>query len=153
MLKIVKSVSQLNIPQFLAVYAQSTGQDPRKEEDFLSYLREDFFQQKDALYAIWVVDDIYRSALRLEPYKDGMLLQALETSPNDRRRGYGYALLMQALAYFHDTDYTGVYSHVAKKNKASLALHTKCGFYQISDSARFIDGTVTQNSCTMYIAL
>lgn len=153
MLKIVKTMSQLNIPQFLAVYAQSTGQDPQKEDDMISYLREDFFRQKDAVYAIWVVDDIYRSALRLEPYRDGLLLQALETSPNDRRRGYGYALLMQALAYLHDTDYTGVYSHVAKMNKASLALHTKCGFYQISDSARFIDGTVTQNSCTMYIAL
>jgi len=153
MLKIIKSISQLNISQFLAVYAQSTGSDFHKEEDLLTYLREDFFCQKDAFYALWVVDDDYRSALRIEPYREGLLLQALETKPDDRRKGYGYALMMQVLEYLRVRGYTSVYSHIAKKNKASLALHSKCGFQLISDSARLIDGTVTQNSCTMYMEL
>ena len=153
MLKIIKSVSQLNIPQFLSVYAQSTQGDPYKENDFVAYLQEDFFCQKDAFYAIWVVDELYRSALRLESYREGLLLQAVETKPDDRRKGFSYALLTCVLEHLRVSGYTGVYSHVAKNNRASLALHRKCGFVQISESARFIDGTVTQNSCTMYIDL
>ena len=153
MLIIVNSFSQLNIPQFLAVYAQSTGCVPHKEAAFLSYLQEDFFRQKGAFYALWEVEGVYRSALRLEPYRDGLLLQALETKPDDRRNGFSYALLSCALEHLRSEGYTGVYSHVAKNNRASLALHKKCGFVQFSESARLLDGTVTQNACTMYLAL
>lgn len=153
MLKIITSVSQLNIPQFLSVYAQSTGGDSRKENDLLIYLEEDFFRQKDAIYALWVVDDVYCSALRLEPYRNGLLLQALETAPADRRKGFANLLLTEVLEYLRTRGYTGVYSHIAKNNRASIGLHQKCGFSQVSDSARLLDGTVSQKFCTMYIAL
>ncbi len=157
MLKIIKSMYQLNTEQLLAVYAQSLRENPqqpkRAEEEFISYLREDFFRQKNAFYAVWLVEDTYQSALRVEPYRDGLLLEALETAPNARRRGYACCLLTEVLAFLRATDCNAVYSHVNKRNNASLALHSRCGFRTISDSAVYIDGTVTQNSCTLYINL
>ncbi len=153
MLKIIKSMEELNIAQLLAVYAQSTGQNQRREDEFLSYMREDFFRQKGAFYAVWIEDDAYKSALRLEPYGDGLLLQGVETAPDDRRKGYAESLLYHVLEYLRQGGHIFVYSHVEKRNKASLGLHSKCGFRVIKDSANYIDGTITQNSCTMQIEL
>lgn len=145
MLKLIHSMADLNIEQLLEVCKE----DVINEAEFISFLREDFFRQKDAFYALWVVDGQYKSALRIEPYSDGLLLEALCTTPCARRKGYGSALVLQVLQYLGLSRYKVVYSHISKKNKPSLELHIKCGFQLFSDSAKYIDGTVTQNSCTM----
>lgn len=157
MLKIIKSMKQLNIGQMLAVYEESIRENGERfslsnrqaEDRFLSYLEEDFFRQQGAFYAVWSVNNVYQSALRLEPFKDGLLLEALETAPNARRQGYAVALMQGVLEQLKESKYRTVYSHVNKRNRASFMLHQKCGFRIISDSATYIDGTVTQNSYTL----
>jgi len=148
MLKVIKSISELDLEQLLSVYSGS-NQNLKAEISFLSYLREDFFQQKDAYYCFWVADNIYKSALRLEPYRDGLLLQALETEPTARKMGYGCLLLKSVLEYITETKYKCIYSHVDKHNIASLKLHRKCGFQTVADSAALLDGTVTTNAYTL----
>ncbi len=145
MLQIIKNMRELDTEQLLEVYR---GSEP-DEVDFLDYLREDFFRQEGAFYAIWSVDDVYKSAVRLEPYRDGLLLYSLETAPNSRREGCAYSLLSQLMQLLRNCDCKAVYSHVNKRNKPSLSLHDKCGFKVISDTATYIDGTVTQNSFTL----
>ena len=125
----------------------------KSENAFLAYLREDFFPQADAMYAVWVVDGVYRSALRLEPYKDGLLLEALETAPDARRMGYAYKLMGAVISFLTDTQWRRIYSHIAKRNIPSVSVHRKCGFKKISDCATYIDGTVTQKSATYCIEL
>ena len=115
------------------------------EQSFHQYLREIFFPTKGAYYAIWVENDCYVSALRIEPYRDGLLLAALETAPEERRKGYAQALIDGVLSYVGDVR---VYSHVGKKNAASLAVHAKCGFHRILEYALYADGSVSQSSCT-----
>ncbi len=152
MLKIINAMSELNIDQILSVYAENFCRNERvkrSEDDFLSYLREDFFRQRDGFCAVWVADGVYQSALRLEPYRDGLLLTALETAPNARRRGYATKLVAEMLHDLQSRGCKAVYSHVDKRNRASLKVHNKCGFRQISDSAVYLDGTITQNSCTL----
>ncbi len=145
MFKIIKTMSELNTDQLLAVYKEHAWD----ELDFISYLRNVFFQQPNAVYAIWLEGAEYKSVLRLEQCGDGLLLHSLETSPNERRKGYAYSLLTHFLDYLRTTDCKVVYSHIDKRNRASLNLHIKCGFQMYADFARYIDGTVTQNSCTM----
>ena len=145
MLKIVRKTEEFDIDQLLNVYREHTWD----EGDFLSYLLEDFFHQPEAFYALWIEDAVYKSAVRLERYRDGMLLHSLETAPGARRKGYGYALLMDILEFLRTTNCRAVYSHIEKRNKASLNLHKKCGFKEISDFATYLDGTVTQNSATL----
>ena len=149
MLKLIYSMAELDSVQLLAVYKEQNW----NEDEFLSYLREDFFRQPGAFYAVWEENATYRAAVRFGPYKDGLLLHSLETAPDDRRRGYAYQLIIQALAYLRTSGCKVVYSHINKRNKPSLMLHKKCGFEIISDSATYLDGTVTQYSNTLRICL
>ena len=145
MLKLIYSMADLDVEQLLELY-KGQGVD---ENDFLDYLRVDFFKQKNSFYGIWVVEGYYLSALRMQPYNDGLLLTGLATSADVRRKGYGYLLVSEVLKQLSSCEYKIVYSHIHKKNVPSIKLHDKCGFKMCSDSARYIDGTVTQNSCTM----
>ena len=163
MLKIITSMSQLNTDQLMAVYVESNRENAEEffsdlnveaqtemaEREFLDYLREDFFSQKGAFYAVWVEDGVYKAALRLEPYKDGYLIEALETAPDERRKGYASKLITEVLPFLRSKNIGKVYSHVGKHNVASLRVHIKCGFQRTAESATYIDGTVTQNSCTL----
>lgn len=163
MLYVISSMAELNTEQLMAVYREGNIEngseffpDLDKDEQlnkaefsFIDYLRQDFFRQKGAAYYVWASDGAYRSALRLEPYQDGLLLEALETAPGSRRKGYAYSLMCAVLAYLKNERAAVVYSHVNKRNIASLKIHEKCGFRRIKESATYIDGTVTQNSCTM----
>lgn len=154
MLKIIKTMGELNTEQLIGVYAESIRENAERfsmdqyqgENAFLDYLSEDFFRQQGAFYALWTEDGVYRSALRLEPYRDGLLLQALETAPNARRCGYAAKLM---IAVLENTNGKAVYSHISKRNKASMDLHKKCGFVVIADFADLLDGTVSQSYYTL----
>ena len=117
----------------------------RAEQEFGDYLRRDFFGVRGAYYALWVENGEYMSALRLEPYQDGMLLEALETRPDCRQKGYATRLLQAVL----ELERRKIYSHVSRKNKASLHTHEKCGFQKILDHAVYIDGSVSANAVTL----
>lgn len=145
MLKLTFSMAELDAEQLLDIYK---GQEV-DEADFLNYLRTDFFRQRDAFYALWNVGGRYVAALRIEPYADGLLLESLSTAPENRRQGYAFMLVTKVLEYLKTTPYRVLYAHIDKKNLPSLSLHKKCGFVMFSDSAKYIDGTVTQKSCTM----
>ncbi len=115
------------------------------EQDFLQYLQEGFFDRPGDVYCLWEVDGKYKSALRLQRYQDGLLLEALETAPWERRKGYGLALVEAAVKSFSNEK---IYVHIEKWNKASVLLHKKCGFQKISDSAVYADGSVTSRAAT-----
>lgn len=153
-----KQFSALDFEQLMAVYEESNRENgsvffpddsPRQqmvkaEQEFGDYLRRDFFSVKGAYYCIWVVNGVYLSALRLEPYMDGFLLCALETKLSERRKGHASALLKAVL----DEVDLPVYSHIRKGNRASIAAHRACGFRLHHEGARFLDGSVSSNSDT-----
>ena len=116
------------------------------EDAFYQYLRDTFYRIPDAVYAIWIENGRYISAFRLEPYRDGLLLEALETHPRQRNKGYAGALMREVL---NEVKGKRVYSHVGKRNAASLAVHEKCGFFKISDTAAYIDGSVDSKAYTL----
>ena len=158
MLYIARSLGQLDFSKLMAVYEEgnlenaedlypelSKGQALlRAEQDFYQYLRESFFKTQGAYYAIWQENGNYVSALRIEPYKDGVLLEALESHPQHRRQGFAEKLKRAVLPMEKK-----IYSHVGKRNAASLAVHEKCGFRRISEQAVYIDGSVNQKCCTL----
>lgn len=163
MLKIANNIHQIRFSELMGVYREANKDNGAKlypnlpeyeqlieaEQDFYQYLESVFFMQDDSVYCIWTVDDRYCSALRLEPYRDGMLLCGVETEPFLRRRGYA-AKLIRAVQNYLLTNGTGIiYSHVSKRNEASLLLHKKCGFRVISDHAVYSDGSVMHNSYTL----
>ncbi len=116
------------------------------ERDFYQYL-ELFFSTEGSRYLIWQLGGCYVSALRLEPYQDGLLLEALETKPSERRKGYAVELINAVIGSLNISEFP-VYSHISKWNKASIRTHEKCGFERILDYCVYIDGSVNQNAYT-----
>ena len=163
MLKIYCKLGEMNFSKLMEVYAEGNADnaaefysddDPsvgmmNAEQDFYQYLKEVFFNSKDAVYAIWEENAVYISALRLEPYQDGLLLEALETHPDYRRKGYARKLLCAVLAYLKSSNYKVIYSHIHKQNFPSIKTHLSCGFARIAEHAVYIDGSVNSHSCTM----
>lgn len=159
MLHLATQLCGLNFEQLMGVYAESnrengelmypdlteTQQIITVERSFYQYLAESFFSTKGAVYAIWTEAGRYTSALRLEPYEDGLLLEALETAPDFRRKGYASALIRAVQERFPER----IYSHVHRKNKPSMAVHEQCGFLQVEAFARYIDGSVNRNAVTL----
>lgn len=152
MLYLAKSLQQLRFGDLMDVYTEGNLKKAEKtgilqaEQDFYQYLHTCFFGKYGGIYAIWVEENRYVSALRLEPYKDGLLLSALETAPQHRRKGYAGKLMAAVLAKFAPQK---IYSHVCKENVASLTVHERCGFRKISDRAAYLDGSVDDKAFTL----
>jgi len=162
MLVIAKSFRNLRFAELMQVYEQSNLEAAKErknlpvmfalqlaEQDFRQYLQEVFFRTPGAFCCIWEENGHYVSALRVEPYRDGLLLTALETAPSCRRKGYAAALIRAVQQNFLEIDRVKIYSHVDKQNAASLQTHKKCNFRVISDCAVYINGSVDYRCCTM----
>ena len=121
------------------------------KRDFECYLRENFYTQDNACYWIWSEDGTYRSALRLEPHQDGLLLEALETHPEHRCKGYAKKLISAVLKQLPAG--TRVYSHISKRNTPSLASHRTCGFYKLLDYSVDTDGERYDHQVTMTVTV
>jgi len=159
MLKLFYHLTDMNFGKLMSVYEEGNRENAREfygqldpnigllqtEQDFFAYLKDVFFSTENACYAVWEEDGSYISALRLEPYEDGILLAALETSPQHRGKGYAKKLISGVLAGLR----VPVYSHVHKGNESSLAAHLACGFMRVGEQARYLDGTVVKHSCTL----
>lgn len=96
------------------------------KKDYINYLKEDFLANKENYIAIIRNKDTYLSALRLHYEEDCYLIEALETNPDFRNRGYGEKLLKSVLIKFPKK--TVFNSEVGLNNKKSLGLHKKLGF-------------------------
>ena len=163
MLKLIYRMSQLKFSELMDVYAEGNrengaelyphlpmyAQIQEAEQDFYRYLNDIFFRQEGAFYAVWEESGSYRTALRMEPYQDGLLLCALETAPDDRRRGYAVNLIRAVLNHLELIGSVKVYSHVSKKNFPSIMAHKNCGFTVLLDHAVYSDGSVLHNSYTL----
>ena len=160
MLLVVEKLKDLSFSQLMDVYEEGNREnaeelwpnlDPAQqillaEQEFYQYLRQVFFPTENARYYIWEEKGHYVSALRLEPYRDGMLLEALETAPSQRKKGYAVQLIQAVQTACPEQK---LYSHVSKRNTASLGTHEKCGFRRIADYAVYADGSVNSRSFTL----
>lgn len=156
MLKLAHTLHELSFSALMGVYLEGnllkTGGSYgpgllEAEQEFYDYLRQVFFPTPGAVYAVWERGGNYTAALRLEPYRDGLLLEGLETAPELRRRGYANALVEAVLREFSGCR---IYSHVAKSNVPSRNLHEKLGFRKVADHAVYINGSVNTR-CVTYL--
>ena len=110
-------------------------------QDYYQYLSRVFFRTSGAILAVYSHNGKYVSALRLEPYQDGYLMNALETAPDCRGKGYGKHLVKEVITYCRAVGIQVLYSHVHKQNAVSKRLHIAAGFTVLSSNATLLDGT------------
>ena len=161
MLTIATTLRQIDFAQLMAVYEESNRENGvefysqlpegqqllEAEQDFYNYLRTGFFTSQGDRYCIWEENGTYRSALRLQRYQDGLLLEALETHPGYRGRGYAKQLILTVL---ETVECDRVYVHISRRNAPSIAVHTACGFRKILNHSTYADGSVNSH-CATYL--
>ena len=104
------------------------------EEGFLDFLKNSFFEQAGASYRILEENGVWVSALRLcRIQTDLYFLEALETRPDQRGKGYASLLLSGVVESLKKEGPFRLCDCVSKKNTASLKTHEKCGFRIVSD--------------------
>lgn len=105
----------------------------KTEETFCIYLKTKFFNGKN-IYYILELDGVWVSALRLYKINNGhYYLEALETAPDYRRKGYATDLLNAVIGDLKKHGKVKIYDCVRKKNTISLRVHEKCGFKIVSE--------------------
>lgn len=166
MLKVIEHLNDLDIRKLMNVYKESNRKHGLKayrnlpenlqilnaEQDLYAYL-ELFLGADDTFYALWVAEGVYKAALRVEPYSDGLIITGLETKPDARRNGYGAQLVQEVIRYLKLRFQGKLYSHVERSNIASMKLHHKLGFSKISDSATYIDGSFHRDAVTFCLEI
>ena len=158
MLLIAKSIKELNFSKLVYLYRVDVEKNRKMyyshlepnegrlcaENDLYHYLRDVFFGQSKGVYYICEEQGVYLSALRLEGYEDGLLLNALVTDEDHRNKGYASVIFEEIR---HSVS-ASVYSHIHRKNAASIGLHCKFGFEKHKDYAVLLDGTVSTDHIT-----
>lgn len=158
MLEIIRSMGKLPFSAVMEIYSGSNGEQARcqwpdlpreqglyrAEQEMYDFLRYDFFTRQDAFCALWREGTVPVSAVRLERWRDGWLLEGLETRPDCRGKGYAEQLLETVLPLVSGT----IYSHVHGGNQASLKLHEKMGF-RISAATAMLDGSYLPGYMTL----
>ena len=140
MLIVARKLSELHFSALTEVYGIESLQ---KEQDLYAYLREELFPR--GMCCVWQVQGRYVSALRLQPWGDGWLLEGLQTHPAYRRNGYGKQLVTAVL---QELDLPKVYVHIQRCNAASVSLHIACGFQKCLPYATYLDGSVYHSADT-----
>ena len=149
MLKKIKEYSEIDAGKLMDVYAESNLENTdyffpeetdkeaavrKVEEGFLDFLENEFFKLDDAAYWILEKDREWVSALRTCRISDGLYyLEALETRPDQRGKGYGSMLLSGVTEALKKEGPFRLCDCVSKKNTASLRTHEKCGFRIVSE--------------------
>ena len=151
MLRVIYKTSQLDFSLISQIYESSglegsstryaSGRTERHELQIRNELYDCFAElfRLGGFCGLWVVEERIVSVVRIESFKDGYLVAGLATHFDFQRCGYATKLLSAVLDRIGGT----CYSHVDKRNEASLSVHMRCGFEKLKDSARYLDGTVT----------
>ena len=106
----------------------------RVEADFLAFLRDEFFAADGSAYWVLEEDDAWIAACRTSRIEPGLFyLEALETRPDQRRKGYAVRLLNELTAALKADGAFRLYDCVGKNNLASIRTHESCGFTIASD--------------------
>lgn len=145
----IKDFSNIDSRKLMDIYSESNFENvdyffpdevnkiegvKKVEEGFLNFLKNDFF--KNELSTYWVLEEngLWVSAARtcfIKP--DIIYLEALETMPSERNKGYGVKLLSLVIESIKNKGSFRICDCVSKKNIPSLKTHEKCGFKIVSE--------------------
>lgn len=135
MLNIVTQIDGNTLRRLLSVYSESMqdlrinfSSDAEMRAAYESFLR-DFVKSAKHLILVEESGGEWVSALRaIETGEGRWFLEAVETKPASRQKGFGTALLRHTIDYLRGLGMTELTCLISKKNLASQALHGKCGF-------------------------
>ena len=73
------------------------------------------------------------------------VMEALETPPKYRKKGYASELLNEMITHLHQQGSVDIRDCVSKTNTASLATHKKCGFFIAEENGIYYPSNTVNN--------
>lgn len=137
------------------IYAESNGENAedffpdenreegvrKVEENFLAFLKNEFFAREGNVYYVLEEEGVWTAALRLSELPNRLFyLEALETRPDMRRRGYAAKLIRKVAAELKKGGEFRICDCVSKRNIPSLKTHESCGFRAVGDGYDYLSG-------------
>ena len=121
MLLVADTFDKIDIDKLMSVYKEASAENA-------NYLYPEILNREEG--------DEYKSALRISEIEKRLFyLEALETSPNYRKKGYAVKLLNLTKEYLKREGSFTVKDSVKKTNEASIKAHQKAGFVIESQKA------------------
>lgn len=153
MLNVVTQIDENTVNRLLAVYSESMddmkinfANDFEMHAAYVSFLR-DFVKNSKQLIIVETVNDKWVSALRaIETSEGHWFLEAVETKPDERGKGFGKDLLHHTIQYLKKIGMTELTCTISKNNYKSQALHGKCGFFPTNDLPLNCWGELEENT-------
>ncbi len=143
------SFEALDFARLMTVYRESNRENAEEfypemdaekalhvvEENFRSFLQDTFYQGEGKTYWVLCFDDVWVSALRLtQLWERFYYLEALETHPAFRIRGYAKQLLRSVIEQLEADGPVCICDCVDKENTASVRTHLAAGFRICSEA-------------------
>lgn len=140
MLRIIKNIDDNTVEQLFSIYSESMavlrknfGSDSEMRSSYASFLIE-FIANPKQLILIEDINGEWVSCLRaVETAPENWFIEAVETKPEERKKGYGMKLLLHTISYLEKLGMKEITSTILKDNFKSQALHEKCGFVPTND--------------------
>lgn len=99
------------------------------EENFIDYIKNEFFVNVGNIYYVWEEKGIWISAMRVYKINNNLYyIEALETHPKYRKQGYAEKLMSRVIDELKIQGNFEIKSMTPKENIASQRTHEKCGF-------------------------
>ena len=123
----------------------------RYEADHLAYMAGPFWEEGGVLLVLAGEDGRYLAAVKLYPGtgEGCWQMEALETRPGERRKGYGLRLLRETQGWLERAGGGTLLSHVGRGNLASLGAHQAAGFRRAREGWAQPDGGPAPAQYTM----
>ncbi|MCM1194398.1 MAG: GNAT family N-acetyltransferase [Firmicutes bacterium] len=123
-----------NTDYFYPEITDKTEAVKKVEHDFCNYIKTEFLNGENVYY-VWENDGVWVSALRLYCIEENFYyLEALETAPDFRKKGYATLLLTSVINELKLKGHFKICVCVGRNNIASLNTHKKCGFKIVSEN-------------------
>ena len=165
----ITKIEQIEPAKLMGIYQESNQEnisyfypdepDQKKalrkvEEGFLQYIEKDFLSADGNAYWVLEKENKWVSAVRLNCLSPGSYyLEALETHPDYRNRGYACELLNSLVKELKKDGPFEVMDCVSKKNEASIRTHLKCGFQIVSECGiDYLSGSEDERDYGMRLA-
>lgn len=136
----VTQVEEGSLEQLFSVYEESMKNLQSRyssleamKASYADFLNE-FLSKPNQYVFVEATGDQWVSGLRaIECEKGCWFLEAVETKPEERRKGHGQRLLLHTLDYLKARNMRETFCQIAKNNTKSQQLHKSCGFIPTDD--------------------
>lgn len=153
MIKILKNVDDEMVENLYEIYSESMeeilhhsnyGSREKMIADYKNFLQA-FIAKDNQLVIVENYKGVWVSGLRaIKTSPVHWHIEAVETRPDCRQRGYGKLLMQHTIEYLSNTGMKSMDCAIAKNNIASQKLHEKVGFV-CSNKSPIYNGQIAKN--------